>query len=207
MLIDVNTRPARAEMAAILGILSGGLATLERVSKGVYLCGHWNADSMISEKVTNQYPHFSRQNIEWIERLLQKNPDDRYLREEMEASKRVPEQDLHRYENWKQNEQGEHDDNQIPGENRQLSAYGVCDSPEQLLSLYDFEADPRPFFIAMVKLSRGDQPRDGGWRWHKWGPYVGKQNPQCEYLHDEPAIEEIYTFHIYELADEKRAAA
>jgi hypothetical protein len=39
----------------------------------------------------------------------------------------------------------------------------------------------------------------GGWRWHKWGPYIGTQEPKCEYIHDEPEIEEVFTYHVYEL--------
>jgi AraC-like DNA-binding protein len=84
------------------------------------------------------------------------------------------------------------DDNQIPSEYRVLNAYGVCDDPEQLLSLYDFEADPRRFFISFVCMRKAHQSPDGGWRLHKWG-YVGKQKPQCEYVYDEPEITQVYT--------------
>ena len=29
----------------------------------------------------------------------------------------------------------------------------------------------------------------GGWRWHKWGEYIGKHNPQYEYLDHESGID------------------
>ncbi len=78
--------------------------------------------------------------------------------------------------------------------------YGVCDTPEQVLEKYPFLKDaPERFFISYVRIDRGSQPRDGGWRWHKWGTYIGDREPKCEYLHDEPDIETVYTFHIYEL--------
>lgn len=79
-------------------------------------------------------------------------------------------------------------------------SYGVCDSPEQLLAAYDFDADPRKLTISLVKILRSSQPRYGGWRWHKWGPYIGKRQPLREYLHDEPDIEEVFTYHVYDVS-------
>ncbi len=81
-----------------------------------------------------------------------------------------------------------------------FGSYGVCDSPEQLLELLPevVKTGERKFVISMVRLDKKDE-EDGGWRWHKWGEYIGKQEPQCEYLHDEPVIETVYTFHIYEV--------
>jgi len=82
-----------------------------------------------------------------------------------------------------------------------LDSYGVCDSPEQLMELCgDFlKNSRRQFFVAFVRLAKAAQSPTGGWRWRKWGPYVGKQNPQTQYLYDEPVIEEVYTYHIYEI--------
>ena len=78
--------------------------------------------------------------------------------------------------------------------------YGVCDNWEQI-----FEREPdikyykdskEKFVIFLCKHTKSQQPQHGGWRWHKWGEYIGDQNPQCEYLKDEPEIEYIYTYHI-----------
>jgi hypothetical protein len=80
--------------------------------------------------------------------------------------------------------------------------YGVCDHPEQAVRVLGLEYRPEKFFVTFVKLTRANQPPSGGWRWHKWGPYIGKQEPQCEYLHDEPDIEEVYTFHVYEIKED-----
>jgi hypothetical protein len=79
--------------------------------------------------------------------------------------------------------------------------FGVCDSPEQLLSLLppQVTAGPERFVVAMVRLLQIDEPAEGGWRWHKWGPYIGTQEPQQEYLADEPVIEEVWTYHVYRL--------
>jgi hypothetical protein len=80
-----------------------------------------------------------------------------------------------------------------------LSPYGVCDSPFQLLSAFDFESDSRIFCLSFVPIEKVDQPESGGWRWHKWGPYIGTQTPTCEYLADEPEIDLVWTYQIYEI--------
>lgn len=79
--------------------------------------------------------------------------------------------------------------------------YGVCDSFEQI-----FERCPeivndstRGFFVFVTRLRKDEQSSEGGWRWHKWGEYIGTQEPTCEYLYDEPVIEQVYTFHVYEV--------
>lgn len=75
-----------------------------------------------------------------------------------------------------------------------LPTYGVCDNYQQLLDMYDFENDPRLLFISMVEIRREFQPERDGWRYHKWGLYIGTQNPQCEYIY-------VWTFHIYEMKE------
>lgn len=83
-----------------------------------------------------------------------------------------------------------------------LNCYGVCDSVEQFLEVYkDALAEGhRRFVVCFTCVRKADQPADGGWRWHKWGPYMGKQNVSgCEYLYDEPNVEQVYCFHIMEL--------
>lgn len=81
-------------------------------------------------------------------------------------------------------------------------AYGVCDSLENLLEEYPELLDEsdgcRKFVVVMHRIDKSDQPDLGGWRWHKWGDYIGKQTPTCEYIYDEPIIETVYCFHIYE---------
>mgnify|MGYP000101825354 CR=1 FL=1 len=57
---------------------------------------------------------------------------------------------------------------------------------------------PVPVFVSFVRIRRDEQSSSGGWRWHKWGKYIGKQKPQCEYIYDEPEIEEVYTFSVYQ---------
>lgn len=80
-----------------------------------------------------------------------------------------------------------------------VNSYGVCDSAAQLLAACpELEKSDRRFVVTLTSVKKADQPDWGGWRWHKWGPYIGTQNPQYEYLYDEPDIDEVWVYHIYE---------
>lgn len=81
---------------------------------------------------------------------------------------------------------------------------GVCDTPEQLFELLPMsvKAGEKNYAISMVQIRRAEQPPQGGWRWHKWGAYIGCQKPEHEYLFHDTHIDAVWTFHIYELADQ-----
>lgn len=80
-----------------------------------------------------------------------------------------------------------------------VGAYGVCDSLEQLKTKCPELSDPdRKFVVTLTEVRKDDQPRDGGWRWHKWGSYIGDHEIQYEYLYDEEDIDRVFCFHIYE---------
>lgn len=81
-----------------------------------------------------------------------------------------------------------------------ISSYGVCDSWEQLKPLLPKTIQSKDCFVIFLTcIKKSEEPSDGGWRWHKWGKYVGVQEPAQEYLYDEAHIEEVYIFHIYKL--------
>ncbi len=67
--------------------------------------------------------------------------------------------------------------------------HGVADNIEQIKEYYKEEiADQnRKFFIHVTPVwqEKENAGKGGGWRWHKWGEYIGKLNPQYEYLDDE----------------------
>lgn len=79
--------------------------------------------------------------------------------------------------------------------------YGVADSIEQIAAFYADEVnDPyRQYCIGVTPVTKADQPSDGGWRWHKWGSYIGTKTPTTEYLYDEPEIEAVLVFDIFEV--------
>ena len=77
--------------------------------------------------------------------------------------------------------------------------YGVCDSVENLLErIPELVTSEREFVVLLTEIDRDTQPEEGGWRWHKWGDYIGTQTPTCEYIYDEPIIDLVYCYHIYE---------
>ena len=60
-----------------------------------------------------------------------------------------------------------------------LPRYGVCDSPAQLVRSYpEYEGRPIWFF----PVYRSEQDNFNGWRWHKWGTYVGEHQDTVEEL-------------------------
>ena len=83
------------------------------------------------------------------------------------------------------------------------SPYGVCDSVENLMAVRgeDLNDPTRRFIVALTKVERdpSNKGKGGGWRWHKWGEYIGAHEIQCEYLDDEEGIDHVYCFHIYEM--------
>lgn len=85
-----------------------------------------------------------------------------------------------------------------PEEEDWRNAYGVCDNLEQLLKHFpELEAPGREFVVTLTEVRRENQSPDGGWRWHKWGPYIGTHEPKHEYLYDE-SIDAVLVYHIYE---------
>lgn len=88
-------------------------------------------------------------------------------------------------------------------ENKEVTHYyiGVCDNYEQILKEYPHIeiCKDHTFFIYLTPITREEQPQEGGWRWHKWGPYIGDKNPQQEYLYDEQEIEKVYIFDVFDI--------
>ena len=81
--------------------------------------------------------------------------------------------------------------------------YGVCDGIDNLLEVIpELLSSDREFIVLLHGITRSSQPRYEGWRWHKWGDYIGTQTPTTEYIYDEPGIELVYCYHIYEKISE-----
>lgn len=83
-------------------------------------------------------------------------------------------------------------------------AFGVCDTPEQFLNKYGavLRADPRRLVVSFSHVEKSSNPN--GWRWHKWGPYVGDYEPAREYLADEDGFYDgVFCYHIYCLDNPK----
>ncbi len=88
------------------------------------------------------------------------------------------------------------------GDDHELGPYGVSDNVEQVLEKYKewLQSPERKFCISFTRIVKSEQESRYGWRWHKWGDYIGTKNPQHEYLYDEDDdIQEVYCYHIYEI--------
>ena len=87
----------------------------------------------------------------------------------------------------------------LPTDRNYLGSYGVCDSPKQFMEDHGkaLVESLDQFVISFTRIAKADQPAEGGWRWHKWGEYVGRLTPTTEYLHDEPEIEQVYCYHVF----------
>lgn len=83
-----------------------------------------------------------------------------------------------------------------------IHPYGVCDDWRQIFSkmadrMRPYIDSPEPFVVFVSKIAKKSQPEEGGWRWEKWGEYIGDKQPQYEYLYDEPEIDEVFVFEVY----------
>ena len=73
--------------------------------------------------------------------------------------------------------------------------YGVCDDYKQILEQYTYLHDPVAKYV--IVLHKITKKHNSSWRWHKNGPYIGTQNHRCEYIGDEPEVEQVYSFQIF----------
>lgn len=87
--------------------------------------------------------------------------------------------------------------------------YGVSDNIEQIKEHYKMWLDdPKSKWVITVTPVFQDKSncgKGGGWRWHKWGEYIGTLNPKHEYLDDEDFGEGfqgyVICYHIYPVKD------
>jgi len=85
---------------------------------------------------------------------------------------------------------------------------GVADSVDQIKEYFKKEIKDKKhkFCISITPVwqEKENKGKGGGWRWHKWGKYIGKLNPQYEYLDDEDFgddFEYILCFHLHYIMD------
>ena len=88
--------------------------------------------------------------------------------------------------------------------NYEKITYGVADNIEQIKEYYKDEVldTEKKYSLALTPVwqEKENKGKGGGWRWHKWGKYIGKLNPQCEYLDDEDFGDDfqyVITFTLY----------
>lgn len=84
--------------------------------------------------------------------------------------------------------------------------YGVADSIEQIKEYFKEEIEDlnRKYFITITPVfqDKDNKGKGDGWRWHKWGEYIGKLDSKCEYLDDEDFgadFKYVICFYLYEV--------
>lgn len=82
-----------------------------------------------------------------------------------------------------------------------IGSYGVCDDYKQVIDKCPMLiTSERKFVMSVTPIKKSTQSPTGGWRWHKWGDYIGTQKRSgCEYIYDEPEIELVYCYNIVEI--------
>ena len=80
------------------------------------------------------------------------------------------------------------------------SLHGVSDNVAQIKKKFKnaLRSDEQ-YIITVNEIRKSEQSENGGWRWNKWGEYIGTQNSKCEYIADGPEIESVFCFHIHKV--------
>lgn len=85
-----------------------------------------------------------------------------------------------------------------------IQSYGVADSIKQIKQTYKcLEQTDRQFVCFVTPMYREHQSDSGGFRFHKFGPYIGRHNITCEYLYDQTDIDVVYLYHFHEIINQK----
>lgn len=80
-----------------------------------------------------------------------------------------------------------------------VEACGIADSVDQIIEKCpELQYTGRQFFLTVIPVLKGNQPETNGFNWKSWGPYIGDQIPTKEYLYDEPVVNQVFVYHIYE---------
>lgn len=99
-------------------------------------------------------------------------------------------------------------DHQCPILPIDIPCYGVCDSIEQFLQRYQelLENSEKNYAISFSHIAKKPENKGngGGWRWHKWGGYIGDGTPEHEYLDDEEGFNDgVCIYHVYQIPDDQ----
>lgn len=98
--------------------------------------------------------------------------------------------------------------------NRPLSRlYGVADNFSQISNYLKekfkkIEKDNNNIDVLVVitatPIIKSCEPADGGWRWHKWGRYIGIRNHKHEYIYDEDdTINVVWCFDVIQVIEKR----
>ncbi|AXH72646.1 MAG: hypothetical protein [Caudoviricetes sp.] len=196
MLVDVNFNTVTDEQKQKIIKACGQYIDLtpERIRKGIYY-SDLNFQYSIEDKINN-HPEFTSRDQKRVKQL-QSRIDNKKPHEDIEYVTRVLAWELEKpikvFPNKRKLKK------LCRKTHNTFSSYGVCDNYEQILNLYDFEKDPRKFAIFLTPISKKHEPKEGGWRWERWGMYIGNQKSTADYLYYEEYIDMIFVYSIIEI--------
>lgn len=78
------------------------------------------------------------------------------------------------------------------------SLFGVADNPNQIIKYGNEKLSNAEYVVDYFIVKKEDQDPHNGWRWHKWGAYIGNKTQRFEYLYDEPDITKVLCFCFHE---------
>jgi len=85
-----------------------------------------------------------------------------------------------------------------------IESYGIADNVEQIKQYYQDQINSdAKIVINLTEIRKDNQPENGGWRWEKWGKYIGTRESKADYIYDEPEIDSVYVFHVYSVKPKK----
>ena len=76
---------------------------------------------------------------------------------------------------------------------------GVCDTPEQCAARLKLDERPENFVVFFTEVRRSAQPPKDGWEFDAWGTYIGDHIPVANYLYDNPGIDTVFNYHVFEV--------
>lgn len=78
--------------------------------------------------------------------------------------------------------------------------FGVADNIEQVLEHYPELLESKDSFIVIFSdVYRKDQPKSYGFRYEKFGEYIGTQDIQHEFIYDDKHIDKVIIYHIFKI--------
>jgi hypothetical protein len=80
---------------------------------------------------------------------------------------------------------------------------GIADTPEQVLAYTKADTMQTPCVVLLTVIERAKQPKIGGWRWSKWGTYIGTRKRKADFLANEPEIDKVLVWRVVPLDREK----
>ena len=73
----------------------------------------------------------------------------------------------------------------------------LFDQGENLVEYMNSLDEEVKFVLLLTPIvNEHDSSHYGGWRWHKWGEYIGKHTIQYEYLDQEEGIDFVFVWEL-----------